>query len=358
MPSYVVIILAITIFFSSSSSFAIDLKCTLSGPNQTNFTRIFNIWNGGKSVGKINGLEVGVGADVDSEKFGVSVMLPNRKRIASVPWQDKEFLLQTDMGEQKGTTQIHCVKTEIKTEALYQTPESCKALLPEKIGCYINEQDVTIDTKTHPVESFTGRSSDPQLVEGLRFKNVGKGSLIVYCYRARDVSYVVFDGENFAGGVTCALGFERVVRVLVRPVDVLLALEEFVPLGALAAVAVGLAGRVADGFVHDVPVVDHVVVAFDHGFDVQFEPRFEGLQAGGVAGGHACEHPSRRLAMPEQRVARHLHAVVACEVGDLVRLGPVEAGFGWMDVLDLHGVLGREMIEIRRNDLGQIVQVP
>ncbi len=203
MPSLVTIIAGLTIFFASASSFAIDLKCTLSGPNETKFTRVFHIWNGGKSIGKINGLEVGVGANVGSDQFGIWVLLPNRKRIASVPWQDKEILLQTDMGEQEGTTQIRCMKTEIKTEALYQTPESCKALLPEKIGCYIGKKDVIIDTKTNPVENFAGRSTDPSLVEGLRFKNVGKASLIVYCYRARDVSYVVYDGENFDGGVTC-----------------------------------------------------------------------------------------------------------------------------------------------------------
>ncbi len=104
-------------------------------------------------------------------------------------------------------------------------------------------------------------------------------------------------------------------------------------------------GIVADGLVHHVPAVDHILVAVDHGVDVLTQTLVEHFLLNRTSF-LVLEHPVGELRVPAEAVSAQLDATLAGKVGNRVCPTPVPDTFGRMDGDGLHVVLGCQAVEL------------
>ena len=105
------------------------------------------------------------------------------------------------------------------------------------------------------------------------------------------------------------------------------------------------AGIVADGFVHHVPAVYHVLIAVHHRMDMFAQTLVENLLLDGTSF-LVLKHPVGKLRVPAQAVSAQLDAVLTAEIGNLVCLLKIPDALLGMEHTGFHVVLSSDAVKL------------
>ena len=223
------------------------------------------------------------------------------------------------------------------------------------IGLLVRGEDVNVQLGNGDLDAGSG-----QLADGLVF-HLGRGPIqLQVALHSDDVDLDAL-GLELAdqGDDTGALGGDgEIVVVVVEPgggIGFVGVLEGFGDVVLADDVQPGRFPQGAvliDRFVDDVPAGDAALVAADDGPDVILHAGEQGFAGEGLAR-FVFKDPLRGLAVPDERVADHLHLILLAEGDELVGGLEVEgAGFG-VDDFPLQDVFRGDGVELRGDQGGR-----